>query len=271
LLLGWLCVLFPDSFLAALPSSSLGWLIAGGVFYTSACQRSAAIRYYSVVYYGERFNSISHLVGASLALVGGAVLITLATIDGELSKIVSYTIYAVTLFLLYLSSTLYHSVSGSAKEFLQKVDHQAIYLLIAGTYTPFIMVAMDGDPRWKMLAAVWGIAICGMILDALPRRGARILPVIIYLLLGWLCVLFPDSFLAAFIYLLLGWLCVLFPDSFLAALPSSSLGWLIAGGVFYTSGVIFFALDSWYPWCHGIWHLFVLAGSASHYIAVLLL
>jgi hemolysin III len=203
------------------------------------------------VYYGERFNSISHLVGASLALVGGAVLITLATIDGELSKIVSYTIYAVTLFLLYLSSTLYHSVSGSAKEFLQKVDHQAIYLLIAGTYTPFIMVAMDGDPRWKMLAAVWGIAICGMILDALPRRGARILPVIIYLLLGWLCVLFPDSFLAA--------------------LPSSSLGWLIAGGVFYTSGVIFFALDSWYPWCHGIWHLFVLAGSASHYIAVLLL
>jgi hemolysin III len=203
------------------------------------------------VYYGERFNSISHLVGASLALVGGAVLITLATIDGELSKIVSYTIYAVTLFLLYLSSTLYHSVSGSAKEFLQKVDHQMIYLLIAGTYTPFIVVTMSGDERWKMLGAVWGIAVCGMILDALPRRGARILPVIIYLLLGWLCVLFPDSFLAA--------------------LPSVSLGWLIAGGVFYSSGVVFFALDSWYPWCHGIWHLFVLAGSISHYIAILFL
>jgi hemolysin III len=203
------------------------------------------------VYHGERFNSISHLVGASLALIGGAVLITLATIDGELSKIVSYTIYAVTLFLLYLSSTLYHSVSGSAKEFLQKVDHQMIYLLIAGTYTPFIVVTMSGDERWKMLAAVWGIAVCGMILDALPRRGARILPVIIYLLLGWLCVLFPDTFLAV--------------------LPSVSLGWLIAGGVFYSSGVVFFALDSWYPWCHGIWHLFVLAGSISHYIAILFL
>jgi hemolysin III len=203
------------------------------------------------VYYGERFNSISHLIGASLALIGGAVLITLATIDGELSKIVSYTIYAVTLFLLYLSSTLYHSVSGSAKEFLQRVDHQMIYLLIAGTYTPFIVVTMSGDERWKMLAAVWGIAVCGMILDALPRRGARILPVIIYLLLGWLCVLFPDTFLAV--------------------LPSVSLGWLIAGGVFYSSGVIFFALDSWYPWCHGIWHLFVLAGSISHYIAILFL
>jgi len=203
------------------------------------------------MYKGEKFNSISHLVGASFALVGGAVLVTMAAMDGELGKIVSYTIYAVTLFILYLSSTLYHSVSGSTKEFLQRVDHQAIYLLIAGTYTPFIVVAMNGNPRWQMLGLVWGIAAFGMILDALPRRGARILPVIIYLLMGWLCVLFPDSFLAA--------------------LSPQSLGWLIAGGVFYTSGVIFYALDSWYPWCHGIWHLFVLAGSVSHYFAILLL
>ena len=203
------------------------------------------------MYYGERFNSISHLVGASLALVGGVVLVTMAAIDGELGKIVSYTIYAVTLFTLYLSSTLYHSVAGSAKEFLQKVDHQAIYLLIAGTYTPMIVVGVDTNLRWWMLGTIWGLAIFGMILDALPRRGARILPVIIYLLMGWLCVLFPDSFLAA--------------------LSPQSLAWLIAGGVFYTSGVVFFALDSWYPWCHGIWHLFVLAGSASHYVAILLL
>ncbi len=203
------------------------------------------------MYKGEKFNSISHLVGASFALVGGAVLVTMATMDGELGKIVSYTIYAVTLFILYLSSTLYHSVSGSTKEFLQKIDHQAIYLLIAGTYTPFIVVVMNGNPRWQMLGLVWGIAAFGMILDALPRRGARIVPVIIYLLMGWLCVLFPDSFLAA--------------------LSPQSLGWLIAGGVFYTSGVIFYALDSWYPWCHGVWHLFVLAGSISHYVAILLL
>ncbi len=203
------------------------------------------------MYYGERFNSISHLVGASLALVGGAVLITMATIDGELSKIVSYTIYAVTLFMLYLSSTLYHSVAGRAKEILQKVDHQAIYLLIAGTYTPFIVLAVSDPLRWWMLGAVWGMAAFGMILETLPRRGARIVPVIIYLLMGWLCVFFPDSFLAA--------------------LPPRSLAGLIAGGVFYTSGVIFFALDSWYPWCHGIWHLFVLAGSVSHYFAVLFL
>ena len=204
------------------------------------------------MYYGERFNSISHLVGASLALVGGVVLVTLAAMEGDTSKLVSYTIYAVTLFVLYLSSTLYHSVSGSGtKEFLQKVDHQAIYLLIAGTYTPFIVLAVSGDQRWWMLGAVWGLAAFGMILDALPRRGARILPVIIYLLMGWLCVLFPESFLGA--------------------LSTPSLAWLIAGGVFYTSGVAFYAADSWYPWCHGIWHLFVLAGSISHYVAILLL
>jgi hemolysin III len=150
-----------------------------------------------------------------------------------------------------LSSTLYHSVSGSTKEFLQKVDHQAIYLLIAGTYTPFIVVGVGGDMQWWMLGVVWGLAAFGMILETLPRRGARILPVIIYLAMGWLCVLFPESFLAA--------------------LSPVSLGWLIAGGVFYTSGVVFYALDSWYPWCHGVWHLFVLGGSISHYIAILML
>ena len=203
------------------------------------------------MYYGERFNSISHLVGASLALVGGAVLITIAAMSGDIARIVSYTIYAVSLFILYLSSTLYHSVSGSTKEFLQRVDHQAIYLLIAGTYTPFIVATLTGTERWWVLGVVWGIAVFGMILDALPRRGARILPVIIYLVLGWLCVLFPEPFLTS--------------------MSAASLGGLIAGGVFYTTGVIFFALDSWYPWCHGVWHLFVLAGSISHYVAIMLL
>ena len=203
------------------------------------------------MYEGERFNSISHLVGATLALIGGAVLVTMATLDGDSGKIVSYTVYALTLFALYLSSTLYHSAAGSSKDFLQKLDHQAIYLLIAGSYTPFIVVGVNSDLQWWMLGIVWGLAVFGMILDALPRRGARIVPVIIYLAMGWLCVLFPDSFLSA--------------------LPPASLVGLIAGGVFYTSGIVFYALDSWYPWCHGVWHLFVLAGSASHYIAILML
>ena len=106
-------------------------------------------------------------------------------------------------------------------------------------------------PTW-MLGTIWGLAAFGVVLDALPRRGIRrVLPVILYLAMGWLCVLAPQSFLAS--------------------VPPDSLAWLIAGGVFYTAGVLFYALDSWYPWCHGIWHLFVIAGSACHYFSILLL
>ena len=204
------------------------------------------------MYKGERLNSISHLVGASFALVGGAVLITSATIDGEVTRLVSYSIYAVTLLLLYVASTLYHSVPGRAKRLLRIFDHQAIYLLIAGTYTPFILTLPQVDrPTW-MLGTIWGLAAFGVVLDALPRRGIRrVLPVILYLAMGWLCVLAPQSFLAS--------------------VPPDSLAWLIAGGVFYTTGVLFYALDTWYPWCHGIWHLFVIAGSACHYFSILLL
>jgi hemolysin III len=108
------------------------------------------------MYKGERFNSISHLVGASLALVGGAVLVTFAAMSGETNKILSYSIYVLTLFLLYLTSTLYHSFPGPAKNVFRVLDHQAIYLLIAGTYTPFAMVALQGSLGWWMLGTIWG-------------------------------------------------------------------------------------------------------------------
>jgi len=203
------------------------------------------------MYPGERFNSISHLVGASLALVGGAVLVTMAAIEGEVAKIVSYSVYAATLFILYFASTLYHSFPGRAKKIFRVIDHQAIYLLIAGTYTPIAVVALRSAGGWWLLGGVWAMAIFGMVLDAVRRTGPRIGSVILYLAMGWFCVFALDS------------LTVL--------MPPASLTWLIVGGVFYTSGIIFFVLDSWYPWCHGIWHLFVLAGSVSHYFMVLLL
>jgi hemolysin III len=203
------------------------------------------------MYKGERFNSISHLVGASLALVGGAVLVTMAAMEGEVAKIVSFSIYAVTLFLLYLSSTLYHSFPGRAKLFFRVVDHQAIYLLIAGTYTPIAVVALRSAGGWWLLGGVWAMAIVGMILDAVRRTGPRIGSILLYLAMGWICVLALDS------------LVVL--------LSRESLILLFVGGVFYTSGIVFFVLDSWYPWCHGIWHLFVLGGSVSHYFAILFL
>jgi hemolysin III len=203
------------------------------------------------MYKGERFNSISHLVGASLALVGGAVLVTIAAMSGETDKIVSYSIYALTLFLLYLISTLYHSFPGPAKNVFRVLDHQAIYLLIAGTYTPFAMVALQGSLGWWLLGAIWGLAAIGVVLDGLRRTGPRIASLLLYLLMGWFCVFAMDSFVSA--------------------LSPASLGWLIAGGIFYTTGIVFFILDNWHPWCHGVWHLFVIAGSASHYFSILLL
>jgi hemolysin III len=199
----------------------------------------------------ERFNSISHLVGAVLALAGGAVLVTLAATTGDARAIVSDSIYAVTLFLLYLISTLYHSLSGRPKRVFRVLDHQAIYLLIAGTYTPFTLVGLKGTLGWWMFGAIWGLAVLGIVLDALPHRGRRVIPMVIYLLMGWLCVFALKPVLAA--------------------LPPDGFRWLLVGGIFYTAGILFYVLDHWYPACHGIWHLFVLAGSMSHYGAVLLL
>ena len=204
------------------------------------------------MYAAERFNSISHLIGAVLALVGGVVLVTTAATDGDIRKILSYSIYAITLFLLYLVSTLYHSrQAGRAKAVFRVLDHQAIYLLIAGTYTPFILIALEGARIWWMLGAIWGLALCGIVLDALPRRGPRVVQLIVYLVMGWLCVFDLTAIIAA--------------------LPAAGFWWLLAGGIFYTSGIVFYLLDRWYPWCHGIWHLFVLAGSISHYFSILLL
>ena len=203
------------------------------------------------MYKGERFNSISHLVGASLALAGSAVLVTIAAMGGDTRRTVSYSVYGTTLFLLYLASTLYHSLRGRAKRVFRVLDHQAIYLLIAGTYTPFTVMALKGAQGWWMFGAIWGLAVVGIVLDALPRRGLRIIPVVIYLVMGWLCVFALDPIIAA--------------------LPRAGFIWLVAGGIFYTSGVAFYILDHWYPWSHGIWHLFVLAGSTSHYFAILLL
>jgi len=202
------------------------------------------------MYQGERFNSITHLVGAVLALVGVTVMVTFAGMKGEVTRVLILTVYGVTLFLLYLFSTLYHSLRGRAKRVFQVLDHHAIYLLIAGTYTPFTLLALDGATGWWLFGAVWTLAIVGIVQDSIPRKGGRLLSLLIYLGMGWL-VLFA-----------LGPL--------IAALPAAAFWWLAAGGVFYTVGVIFYLLDERYPWSHGVWHLFVLAGSISHYFVILL-
>jgi len=203
------------------------------------------------MYKGEYFNSISHLVAAALTLVGASVLITVAALEGNTVKIVSYSVYSATLFLLYLSSTLYHSFQGRVKNLFQKLDHHAIYLLIAGTYTPFALVAIQGSTGWWLFGVVWGLAVLGMIVENLPIKGPRIIPIVIYLAMGWACVFTLESMIAG--------------------IPELGFYFLLGGGLIYTVGVVFYVLDNWYPWCHGIWHLFVIGGSVCHYFAIFLL
>lgn len=200
------------------------------------------------MYKGERFNSYTHLIGAILSVIGFGVLIYLAVTKGDPWKITSFAIYGATLVLLYTFSTLYHSVQGKLKKVFQKLDHLSIYLLIAGTYTPFTLVTLRGDLGWTMFAVVWGLATLGIIIDLIPSKGHRILPLIIYLLMGWLVIIIIDPLMAN--------------------LSTTGFYWLIAGGMFYTFGVIFYALDYRYRLSHGIWHLFVLAGSLSHFISI---
>jgi hemolysin III len=198
---------------------------------------------------GERFNTISHMIGAALALAGVVVLVVVASADGDARRIVSFSVYGTTLFLLYLISTLYHGLPGRAKKVFRILDHQAIYLLIAGSYTPFTLVTLEGSVGWWLFIAIWAMAVLGMVLDALPRRGARIVPFVIYFVMGWLIVVALKPLLAS--------------------LPFTGFIWLLTGGILYTGGIVFFALDYRYPWMHGVWHLFVLAGSISHFVAIL--
>ena len=203
------------------------------------------------MYHGERLNSYSHLLGAVAATAGLAVLVVLAGRQGDAWKLVGFSVYGSTLVLLYLFSTLYHSVRGRAKTILQKFDHHAIYLLIAGTYTPFTLVTLRGPWGWSLFGVVWGLAVLGIVVDSLHSRNARrILPVAIYVLMGWIA------------------LVALGP--LIAALPRFGLLWLVGGGLFYTVGIVFYVLDKKLRHAHGIWHLFVLAGSLCHYVAILL-
>lgn len=201
------------------------------------------------MYHGEKFNAVTHLLGALLALAGAVLLIVVAARAGDPWKVASVSIYGATLVLLYSFSTLYHSVRGRAKDILRELDHHSIYLLIAGTYTPFCLVTLRGPWGWSLFGVVWGLAVLGIVQEVILRHGARILSVVIYVVMGWVA-------LAALFQLL-------------HALGPAGFGWLVAGGLFYTIGIVFYVIDTRLTHAHGIWHLFVLAGSAAHYVAIL--
>ncbi|WP_153115618.1 PAQR family membrane homeostasis protein TrhA [Rhodocyclus tenuis] len=200
------------------------------------------------MYYGERFNAISHLAGALLALTGGIFLLLRAAHGGDALAITSVAVYGATLVLLYSVSTLYHSFRGRAKAILQKLDHQSIYLLIAGSYTPFCLVTLRGESGWWLFGVVWSLALIGMLQEIRPRSQARVLSLLIYVVMGW-AALFAI-------------------EPLLEGLGTAGFAWLAAGGLSYTIGIIFYAFDSRFRHWHGIWHLFVLGGSAMHYAVV---
>ena len=204
------------------------------------------------MYPGERFNSITHLVGSVLAVIGTAVLLTVAATRGEggARRLTALAVYGAMLVVLYLSSTLYHSFrAGKAKKVFHVFDHCAIYLLIAGTYTPFTLVTLRGAWGWTLFAIVWGLAVAGVAKDALFHGRFRAASVVLYVLMGWLVI-------AAF-------------EPLRQALPAAGIWWLLAGGIVYTAGIAFFALSKRVAHTHGLWHLCVIAGSACHYVVVL--
>jgi len=198
----------------------------------------------------EIANSLSHGLGLIAALVATPFLIEHAVRRGDMGFIVGASIFAATMVLLYLASTLYHALPiGRAKRVFRVIEHSAIFLLIAGTYTPFTLGVLRGAWGWTLLGLVWGIAVAGVTLKALNRMSHPVLSTGLYLLMGWLIVIAAH------------------PLS--ERVPASGLLWLVAGGLAYTVGVFFFAFDSRLRYGHFIWHLFVMAGTACHYFAVL--
>ena len=194
-------------------------------------------------------NAITHGVGALLALIGAAYLIV-ASSRGSTRLIISCTVYSITLFLVYLCSTLYHSmVRTRARHVFQILDHSAIYLLIAGTYTPFALISLGGTTGWILFGVVWALAVGGVVFKSLAIGKFEVMSALVYLFQGWLALFAINPLFHA-----VGW---------------HGMDWLIAGGVAYTLGVIFFALDR-LRYFHATWHIFVLSGSIAHYFAILL-
>jgi hemolysin III len=205
------------------------------------------------MYYGERLNSISHLVGAVFALIGLGALLTVSIQTGDPLTIVSFAVFGITMVLLYTMSTLYHSFHPPELKRLFKVlDHVSIYVLIAGTYTPFMLVGLGGTNGWLILGLVWVLALLGIVSEVvLSGRAVKIGQLIIYLAMGWACSMDIDGLRAA--------------------LPEAGFFWLVTGGLAYTFGVIFYVADKLnrLDHAHGIWHFFVLVGSTAHFIAII--
>lgn len=201
------------------------------------------------MYPGERFNGYSHLLGMLLALAATALLLAKTLPTGDAARIAGAAVFSLSAVVLYAASTLFHSTRGTRKRFWERADHCAIYLLIAGTYTPFALVTLQGVWGWLLLIAAWSAAVFGIAHELCQRGDASARP--------------PLA-----LYLGMGWLGVLAAAPLVARLDAGGLAWLLAGGVLYSVGTVFYRNRRGFRHAHGTWHLFVLGGTASHFVAV---
>lgn len=197
----------------------------------------------------EIFNSVSHGIGGLLSIAGTVVLIVFCAVYSDAWAVVSASIYGASLIILYTMSTLYHAITNNkAKKFFRIMDHDTIFFLIAGTYTPFTLVTLRGPVGWVLFGIVWGAAIIGIVLNSIDLERFRKPSVICYILMGW-AIIFAIK-------------------PMINVLPSVSLIFLLTGGIFYTVGIIFYALKK-VKWFHSVWHLFTISGSVFHFFSIL--
>lgn len=197
----------------------------------------------------EKMNAITHGAGAILAVAGLISLILAACKHGGIWHIISFSVYGTSLVLLYLASTLYHSFTNNRTKHIFKIaDHAAIYLLIAGTYTPFTLVSLHGSLGWTIFGVIWGLAAVGIVFQLFFVKRFKFFATLCYAFMGW-AILFAIKPL-------------------LAALPVAAIYWLLAGGILYTVGALFY-LARRIPYNHAVWHLFVLGGSLTHFVAII--
>jgi hemolysin III len=197
----------------------------------------------------ETVNALTHGLGALLSLGGLVVLVVMASLHGDAWHIVSCSIYGFTLVLLFSSSTLYHSFrSQRVKHIFRIIDHASIYLLIAGTYTPFVLVNLRGRWGWSLFGVIWGLALAGIVFQIFFVSRFRLVQTMIYLAMGWMVVI---AIKPLFMHV-----------------PRLGLLWLLFGGLCYTVGAVFYLWKK-LPYHHAVWHLFVLGGSVCHYFAIL--
>jgi hemolysin III len=197
----------------------------------------------------EIANAITHGVGALASAAAGAVLVTLATLSGTRMQMISAIVFCSSLLLLYTASTLYHAIpSAAAKRRLKVCDHCAIYMLIAGTYTPFALIGLSGAVGWWLFGVAWGLAIIGITFKLFFTGRFKLFSTLVYIGMGWMSLFAIRPMLVN--------------------IPISALIWLLAGGIAYTAGTLFYHNER-LRYSHAVWHLFVLAGSACHFIAVI--